>query len=238
MLIFIWCDYKFKQCRNIWYHTNLREYGCFHFYSRCVTFFLTMTRSLRCTCTKPSIGKASKSYSSRGLSGISKTVRRILNQFYIFLARKYASFGHSGYFRNQYGRLSHLRAKYGKSPPKKLSIFTAWHHNFFTKRFDLVQISQHNGNYRMIPFNWYVLCIGTLLCWHAYDVMFMGCNSQFWTQKNYASATLRDLELCILPFLEGPVEELKRPVNQFLSHNCSCIRKRYIYLQIAALLST
>ena len=30
-----------------------------------------------------------------------------------------------------------------------------------------------------------MLCIGTLLCWHAYDVMFMGCNSHLWTQKNY-----------------------------------------------------
>ena len=70
----------------------------------------------------------------------------------IFLASKYASFGHSAYFPNHYGRLSHLRAKYGKSPPKMLSIFTARQHKFSTKCFDLVQISQHNGNYRMIPF--------------------------------------------------------------------------------------
>ena len=60
----------------------------------------------------------------------------------------------------------------------------------FTECFDLVQISQHNGNYRMIPFYWYVHCIGTLLCWHAYDVKFMGCDSHFGTQKNYASTTL------------------------------------------------
>ena len=53
-----------------------------------------------------------------------------LNQFYIFLASKYASFGHSSYFRNHYGRLSHLRAKYGKSPTKFLSIFTAPQHKF------------------------------------------------------------------------------------------------------------
>ena len=53
-----------------------------------------------------------------------------LNQFYIFLARKYALFGHSAYFRNHYGRLSHLRAKYGKSPQKILSIFSARKHKF------------------------------------------------------------------------------------------------------------
>ena len=60
----------------------------------------------------------------------------------------------------------------------------------FTECFDLVQISQHNENYRMIPFYWYVLCMGTLLCWHAYDVMFMGCDSHFGMQKNYATTTL------------------------------------------------
>ena len=114
-----------------------------------------------------------------------------LNQFYIFLARKYASFGHSAFFRNPFGKLSHLRAKYGKSPQK---IFVDFHFaatQIFTECFDLVQISQHNGNYRMIPFYWYVLCIGTLLCWHAYDVMFMGCDSHFGTQKNYATTTFR-----------------------------------------------
>ena len=61
----------------------------------------------------------------------------------------------------------------------------------FTECFDLVQISQHNENYRMIPFYWYVLCMGTLLCWHAYDVMFMGCDSHFGMQKNYATTTFR-----------------------------------------------
>ena len=34
-----------------------------------------------------------------------------------------------------------------------------------------------------------MLCIGTLLCWHAYDVVFMGCDSHFGTQKNYATIT-------------------------------------------------
>ena len=34
--------------------------------------------------------------------------------------------------------------------------------------------------------------MGTLLCWHAYDVMFMGCDSHFGTQKNYATTTPLD----------------------------------------------
>ena len=34
-----------------------------------------------------------------------------------------------------------------------------------------------------------MLCIGTLLCWHAYDVMFMRCDSHFGMQKNYATTT-------------------------------------------------
>ena len=80
-----------------------------------------------------------------------------LNQFYIFLARKYASFGHSAFFRNPFGKLSHLRAKYGKPAKygKSPKIFVDFHFaatQIFTECFDLVQISQHNGNYRMIPF--------------------------------------------------------------------------------------
>ena len=66
---------------------HLQEYMAdfMHFYSRCVTFFLTMTRSLRCTCTKRSFGKASKSYSSRSLSPVSQNLPiESLNQFYIF----------------------------------------------------------------------------------------------------------------------------------------------------------
>ena len=41
----------------------------------------------------------------------------------------------------------------------------------------------------MIPFHWYVLCIGILLCWHANDVMFWGYQAHFGTQKNYATGT-------------------------------------------------
>ena len=40
----------------------------------------------------------------------------------------------------------------------------------------------------MIAFYWYVLCIG-ILSWHANDVMFLGCQANFGTQKNYATGT-------------------------------------------------
>ena len=127
-----------------------------------------------------------------------------LNDFHIFLAMKYASFGHSGYCRNHYGRLSHLREKYGKSPPKILSIFTSRQHNFSPNAFFRFHITQHNGNYRMIPFHWYVLCIGILLCWHANDVMFLGYQAHFGTQKNYATGTSSGIEQKILAgFNEG-----------------------------------
>ena len=49
----------------------------------------------------------------------------------------------------------------------------------------------------MIPFHWYVLCIGILLCWHANDVMFWGYKAHFGTQKNYATGTMP-----LLPMLE------------------------------------
>ena len=54
-----------------------------------------------------------------------------LNQFLIFFARKYASFGHSSYCQNHFGKLSHSRAKYSKSPLKILSIFTSLQHKFW-----------------------------------------------------------------------------------------------------------
>ena len=113
-----------------------------------------------------------------------------LNDFYIFLAGKYASFRHSAYYRNHYGRLSHLREKYGKSPPEILSIFTSRQHKFWPNIFFWVHMSRHNGNYRMVAFYWYVLCIGILLSWHANDVMFLGCKANLGTQKNYATETL------------------------------------------------
>ena len=70
-----------------------------------------------------------------------------------------------------------FKRKCGKSPPppqKKKNHadfhFPATH--IFTECFYLVHISQHNGNYRMIPLYWYGLCIGILLQWHANDVIF------------------------------------------------------------------
>ena len=118
-----------------------------------------------------------------------------LNDFYIFLAGKYALFGHSAYCRNHYGRLSHLREKYGNSPPRFCRFSFRGNTNFDRIFFFLggggggVHMSQHNGNYRMIAFYWYVLCIGILLSWHANDVMFLGSQANFGTQKNYATGT-------------------------------------------------
>ena len=45
---------------------HLQEYCRDHFYSRCVTVFLTMTTSLGCKYSKQSFVKASKSFSLRG----------------------------------------------------------------------------------------------------------------------------------------------------------------------------
>ena len=92
--------------------------------------FLTMTRSLRCTCTKRSFDKASKSYSSRGLSGISKSACWIPKSVLYFLSWEICFVRTLAYFPNHYRRLSHLRAKYDKSLPKLLSIFTARQHKF------------------------------------------------------------------------------------------------------------
>ena len=61
-------------------------------------------------------------------------------------------------------------------------------------------MSRHNGNYRMIAFYWYVLCIGILLSWHAYDVMFLGCQANFGMQKNYATGTFGLYLLCFVLF--------------------------------------
>ena len=49
---------------------------------------------------------------------------------------------------------------------------------------------------RMIAFYWNVYCIGILLCLHAYDVMFMGCNAHLGTQMNYVSATSHGTRVC------------------------------------------
>ena len=47
---------------------------------------------------------------------------------------------------------------------QKIIDFHCAETQILTECFDFVQISQHNGNYRMVPFYLYVFCIGTLLC--------------------------------------------------------------------------
>ena len=101
----------------------------------------------------------------------------------------HASCGHYAYCGNIYKNLSHLTAKYGKSPQKFFVDFHFAATEIAIECFDLVHISQHNGNYKMIPFLWYVICIGILLCWHANVVMFWGLHSHFGTQKNNATTT-------------------------------------------------
>ena len=79
----------------------------------------------------------------------------------------------------------------------------------------------------MIPFYWYVLCIGTLLCWHAYDVMFMGCDSHFGTQKNYTTTTIQttDEELD-LPYIYWIPKMHKNPYkHRFIAGSSKCSTK-------------
>ena len=105
-----------------------------------------------------------------------------LNDFSIFFARKYASFRHSTYCRNHYGRLSHLREKYGKSS----QYFVDFHFaatQIVTECFLSIYLSIiMNGKYRMIAFHLYVLCIGILLSWHTYDIFFLGWQANFGTR--------------------------------------------------------
>ena len=109
---------------------HLQEYGIFHFHSRYIIVFWQWREVLgahglsghSAKCRNPIL---------RAVSPVSQNLYvESLNQFYIFLARKYALFGHSAFFRNLFGKLSHLRAKYGKSPQKIMSIFTARQHKF------------------------------------------------------------------------------------------------------------
>ena len=97
-----------------------------------------------------------------------------LNDFSIFFAREYASFGYSAYCRNHYGRLSHFREKYGKSSQDFVNFHRTtqfFYRMFFFRSINLSIII--NGKYRMIAFHWYVLCIGMLLSWHSNDVFFL-----------------------------------------------------------------
>ena len=76
------------------------------------------------------------------------------------------------------------------SLPQRFCRFSLRGNTNFDRIFFGVHMSRHNGNYRMIAFYWYVLCIGILLSWHANDVMFLGCQANFGTQKNIATGTI------------------------------------------------
>ena len=76
-----------------------------------------------------------------------------LNDFYIFLARTYASFGHSAYCRNHYGRSSHLREKYIKSPQDFVDFHFAAT-QIITECFILDHVSKHKV---------FVYCLGMLI---------------------------------------------------------------------------
>ena len=69
-----------------------------------VVKFLPLTRNRWYTLTMRLCGKPTKSH------------------FHIFLAKAYASFGHSVYCRNHCGSFSHSRTKYGKSSQNALLI--------------------------------------------------------------------------------------------------------------------
>ena len=151
--------------------------------------FLTVTRSIGCTCTNRSFGKASNPI-LHAVSPVSQNLCvESLNQFYIFLARKYASFGHSAFFRNPFGKLSHLRAKYGKSPQKICRFSLCGNTKFspnvliWSKYFSIMETT---GWYLSIDM-WFVLvhcCVGMLM-----TSCFWGATPIFGTQKNYATTT-------------------------------------------------
>ena len=105
-----------------------------------------------------------------------------LNDFSILFARKYASFGHSAYCRNHYGKLSHLREKYGKSSQDFVDFhFTAT--QIVTEYFLSIYLSIIIiGKYRMIAFHLYVLCIHILLSWYTNDIFFLGWQANFGTR--------------------------------------------------------
>ena len=79
------------------------------------------------------------------------------------------------------------------SHPPRFCRFSLRGNKKFSPNFLGVNISEHNGTYRMIAFYWHVLCIGILLSWHANYVMFWGCQANLGTQKNYATGTFRTL---------------------------------------------
>ena len=170
---------------------HLQGYGRFHFYSRYVIVFKHWREVLGAHGLSGHLAKR-RNPILLAVSPVSQNLYvESLNQIYIFLARKYASFGHSALLSQSFRKVVAFESIVRLVTPKNFVDFHFAATQIFTECFDLVQISQHNGNDRMIPFYWYVLCMGRLLCLHASDVLFMGCDSHFGTQKNYATTTER-----------------------------------------------
>ena len=138
----------------------------------------------------PSFRNASKSYSLRGLSGVSKSVWSIPKRLSYFLSYEICFFRTLRLLWKSLRKVVAFERKVRQVTPKNFVDFHFTATQFFTECFFSVHITQHNGNYRMIPFHWYVLCIGILLCWHANDVMFWGYQAHFGMQKNYATGTI------------------------------------------------
>ena len=147
---------------------HLQEYGRFHFYSRYVIVFKQWWEVLGAH------GLSGHSAKRRNpiLHAVSPVSQNLyiesLNEFYIFLARKYTSFWQSAFFRNPFGKLSHLRAKYGKSPQKFLSIFTLRQLKFSPNVLiwsKYLSIMETTGWYLSIDmcFAWVHCCVGMLM---------------------------------------------------------------------------
>ena len=160
----------------------MQDYGSFHFRSRCVTFCTNDEKSwvrINYAVILQILFFCEVSQVSQNMYGQS------LNDFSIFFARKYDSFRHSAYCRNHYGRLTHLREKYGKSSQDFVDFHFAAT-QIVTECFLSIYLSIIiNGQYRMIAFHLCVLFIGILLSWHTNDIFLFGMTSQFW-DKNFA----------------------------------------------------
>ena len=168
---------------------HLQEYGRFNFYPRYVIVFSQWREVLGAH------GLSGHSAKRRNpiLHAVSPVSQNLyvesLNEFYIFLARKYASFGHSAFFRNPFGSLSHLRAKYGKSPPKFLSNFTARPHKFSPNVLiwsKYLSIMETTGWYLSIDMCFALVhcCVGMLM-----TSCLWGATPILGRKKNYATTT-------------------------------------------------
>ena len=106
----------------------MQEYGSFRFYSLCVTVYYLWREVLGAHALYSYVAK-NRNPILRAVSPVPQNLYvEYLIQIHIFLAMKYASFGHSAYCQSHNGRFSHLRVKYDKSPQKILSIFTPRQH--------------------------------------------------------------------------------------------------------------